>query len=169
MIPTSPRGFTLVETLVAITVLIIAIVGPLYAVHKSVVASYTARDSLIASALAQEGIEYIRQIRDYNYLSSQASWLNGLSNCMTANGCTVEPTTTNAPQTCSASGCSRLYLHTDSLYRQSIAEGPPSRFARKITITQVNANEIIVTAEVTWTTLRVSYTTTVSERLYNWL
>jgi type II secretory pathway pseudopilin PulG len=33
------RGFTLVETLVAITVLIVAIVGPLYAVHKSIAAS----------------------------------------------------------------------------------------------------------------------------------
>ncbi len=94
------RAFTLVETLVAITILLIAIVGPLYTLHKSVLASYTARDKLIASALAQEGLEYIRAVRGDNYLSGR-TWLAGVdgtsngsnsANCISSS-CTVDQST----------------------------------------------------------------------------
>lgn len=95
------KGFTLVETLVAITVLALALVGPFSAVENSLFGSYVARDQLVAAALAQEGVEYIRSIRDNNYLNGR-SWVdgfNGYSQCysssigVTPSGtCTVDPT-----------------------------------------------------------------------------
>lgn len=75
---TPPRrtsaGFTLVETMVAVSIIMLSIAGPVYTAQRSIIAATTARDQLIASYLAQEGIEYMRMLRDYEYLSEvQAS------------------------------------------------------------------------------------------------
>ena len=58
------RGFTLIETLVAITILLVAIVGPMSAIGTSLSQMSISRDQIIAINLAQEGIEAIRQERD---------------------------------------------------------------------------------------------------------
>ncbi len=62
-------GFTLVETLVAITILLLAIGGPMFAVSQSLKSSYYARDQITAFYLAQDAIEYIRNLRDENALT----------------------------------------------------------------------------------------------------
>lgn len=164
-------AFTLVETLVAITVLVIAIVGPLYAIHRSVIASYAARDNLIATSLAQEAVEYVRSIRDTNYLSGR-SWLTGLDACLNANGCVVDPGTgTITVCGAGASGCPTLALHpTTRLYTQNSGL-PQTRFRRKILIEPVGSGgtQVKVTVTVTWSTERVGYTATVVEHIYNWL
>lgn len=64
------RGFTLIETMIAITILTLAMAGPLYTASRSIVAAQTARDQLTASYLAQEGIEYARMMRDNQYLAA---------------------------------------------------------------------------------------------------
>ncbi|MEA2701634.1 MAG: hypothetical protein QOE22_343 [Candidatus Parcubacteria bacterium] len=173
MMTRSLKGFTLIETMVAITVLIIAVVGPLYAVHKSLIASYTARDSLIATALAQEGMEYVRSVRDGNYLTGQSNWLNGLSACTITGaegpsdyGCDVD-VSTQALTACSSSGCAPLRLDTSYRYRQA-ATGTVTRFSRKVIVASVSANEVTVTTTVSWSTLRIPYSVTVTEHLYNW-
>ncbi|HEY0011193.1 MAG TPA: prepilin-type N-terminal cleavage/methylation domain-containing protein [Candidatus Paceibacterota bacterium] len=176
--PTNHRGFTLVETLVAITILVMAVVGPLYAVHRSVIASYTARDALIATALAQEGVEYIRSVRDTNYLSEQ-DWLTNLSPCVVNGsegpsdyGCAVDPNpTTPVIQACASQGgggCAKLKLDGASRYR--IGAGTDTSFSRKVTITPVGSGgtEVELTVTVSWSTLRIPYTVTVREHLYKW-
>lgn len=60
------KGFTLIETLIAVTVLSFAITGPMYIAQKGIEASIYARDEITASYLAQEAIEYIRFVRDSN-------------------------------------------------------------------------------------------------------
>lgn len=57
-------GFTILETLVAIAILIIAITGPLAIVAQSLRSSYFSRDQITAYYLAQEAIEYVRNTRD---------------------------------------------------------------------------------------------------------
>lgn len=61
-------GFTLIETMVAVSILAIAVAGPLVTASRAMVAAQTARDQLIASHLAQEGVEYVRALRDNAYL-----------------------------------------------------------------------------------------------------
>ena len=68
-----PKAFTLVETLVAIGVLMIAIVGPFTEVEHALTASDVARDQLVGTSLAQEGLEYVLSIRDGNYLYNRAN------------------------------------------------------------------------------------------------
>lgn len=64
------KGFTLIETLVAITVLTIAIVAPMTLTSQALSAAMYARDQVTAFHLAQEAIEAVRSIRDANILSN---------------------------------------------------------------------------------------------------
>ena len=54
------RGFTLVETLAAITLIMVAIVAPMGLTVQSLSVAYYARDQITASNLAQEGIEAVK-------------------------------------------------------------------------------------------------------------
>lgn len=63
-------GFTLIETLVAVSLLVIAIVAPMSLVAQSLSTAVYARDQITAYNLAQEGIEAVRAVRDHNILSN---------------------------------------------------------------------------------------------------
>ena len=64
----SLTGFTLIETVIALTVIIAAIVGPFTLVTRGIFNFFSAKNKLIAINLAQEGIELVRLIRDNNIL-----------------------------------------------------------------------------------------------------
>jgi type II secretory pathway pseudopilin PulG len=77
-------AFTLIETLVAISILTIAITGPLAIIAQALRSSYFARDQITAYYLAQEAIEYIRNQRDMNGLKgvdapASEEWLDGVA------------------------------------------------------------------------------------------
>lgn len=173
---TAMRGFTLVETLVAITVVVTAMVGPLYAVQQSLNASRTAREQLIASSLAQEGVEYVRTIRDSNYLyvlrtSSPRSWLfgfdgtGGSENCITA-ACVIDPT-----QNTVSRSVGPLYLSPTNLYTQVAIVPTPTKYTRTVLLTPVSGSvtEMTLTVIVTWTSKNQTRNVTITERLHNWL
>ncbi len=58
------KGFTLIETLVAVSLLTVAIVAPMSLAAQSLASAYYARDQITAFYLAQEAIEALRSIRD---------------------------------------------------------------------------------------------------------
>jgi len=64
------RGFTLIETLVAVSLLAVAITAPMTLTLKSLSAAYYARDQITAFHLAQEAIESVRHTRDHNILET---------------------------------------------------------------------------------------------------
>lgn len=179
MMKTRPKGFTLVETLVAISILMISIAGPYYSVYKAVQTTYIARDKLIATALSQEGIEYVRNKRDSNYLynlahpTAKVDWLNGLSACKGAGAkCTVDATVSSAPVGCNNGTCTALYTDTTSnWYTQAQTPNTAvTRYTRSVNITDVTANEeTIVTVTVSWQNSHITNSIVVTEHLYNWL
>lgn len=69
----SQGAYSLVEVLVAISILLLALVGPMTIAAKGLQASYYAREQAQATFLAQEGIEMIVAIRNEELLGS----LNG--------------------------------------------------------------------------------------------
>ena len=62
-------GFTLIETLIAITVMLIAVVAPMSLAQDGITAARLAQDQIVAFYLAQEGVEATRNMRDYNKLN----------------------------------------------------------------------------------------------------
>ncbi len=65
----SERGMTLIETLVAVTILTVAIVAPMQLTISSLASANYARDQILAANLAQEAIESVRSKRDGNILT----------------------------------------------------------------------------------------------------
>jgi type II secretory pathway pseudopilin PulG len=71
------KGFTIVESLVAISLLVISIAGPLSLAAKGIGYSSYARDEITAFYLANEALDVIRYIRDTNTSAGGPdSWLN---------------------------------------------------------------------------------------------
>lgn len=93
--PQSSPGFSLVEVLVAISLLLLALVGPMTFMTRSSASSEIATQQAVATFLAQEGIEVTQQVRDEEFLrwfndSSHQAWTeftNQISACMDPNGC----------------------------------------------------------------------------------
>lgn len=155
------KGFTLIETLVAVTVIAIAIVGPFFAVQTALTASYTSRDQLIAASLAQEGVEYIRHVRDNNFLASR-SWLFGL------NSCRPGPCVVDATQNTISSTVTPLYLSSTNIYTQQVT-GTQTRFTRTVQIVDISATEVRVTVTVSWNSHGATRSVQIVDRLTDWL
>lgn len=72
------RGFTLVETVVALALIMATLVGPVALVVRGIHVFTPSQDKLIALNLAQEGIELVRLVRDNNmacdFLNGEDPW-----------------------------------------------------------------------------------------------
>ncbi|HAO65029.1 TPA: hypothetical protein DCQ44_03565 [Candidatus Taylorbacteria bacterium] len=92
-------GFSLIETLIAVSILMIAITGPLALVQAGLFSSIHQRNEVTAVFLAQEAIEYVKSVRDANsytqYTTDPVPWLTlpigGDLLTLCAVGCYVDP------------------------------------------------------------------------------
>jgi type II secretory pathway pseudopilin PulG len=80
------NGFTLIEALVAISLLMTAMASAISVTQKSLSSSVLSRDQMTASFLAQDGLEAVKNIRDHIAISTSGSWLAGLENCECSSG-----------------------------------------------------------------------------------
>lgn len=161
------RGFTLVEALVALTLLTVGLIPAFVQATESLKLSLTIKNTLIAGHLAQEGAELVRSMRDANWFTG-APFSQGLTDC--AAGCTVEYTSTEP-----APLGSNPALQLDALTGMyQYAKGDPSPFHRRITIAPVDTTAkpgqagLRVTTEVTWTERKNSKTFTLESYIFDW-
>lgn len=87
----SCAGFTIIETLVSVSILLLIIVAPLTLAERSLASADAAGVQVTAVYLAQEAIEFVRNVRDTNMLMG-SSWLNRLDDCLNGAQCDVDPT-----------------------------------------------------------------------------
>jgi len=163
------EGFSLVETLVAISILLIVIVGPMTISSKAAKSSTFATEQVQAFFLAQEGLELAQKMRDdfllTNFGSSgfSTTWeddfINFNNNCFTT-GCGLawdnsSVTSLVTPVLCINTNC-RLYLSPTpahrSRYTHVTASNTITPFARVITFTADNPGGVKVVSKVTWRT-----------------
>lgn len=162
------RGFTMVETLVAVAILMISIAGPLTIANKGLTAAIYAKDQMVASFLAQDAMEYIKNIRDNNVISG-GGWLSNLSNCDETNKCTIDTSngliSAGIGASCSGDEC-RLY-DSGSSYTMS-ASGAKSKFNRDFYLKSVVADkESTVIVEVEWFNGTVGNRVTLQSEIFN--
>lgn len=146
-------GFTLVETLVAIAILLVAIVGPMSIAQKGAQSAYYANEQMTAVFLAQEALEAVRKVRDDNGLltlkykttggadgtSNSEKWyadLVALSTCTTASGCDYNVNSETFSRDCSTSNECTLHESqgaSDIVYGYD-SSWPLSKYERKIVV-----------------------------------
>lgn len=165
------KGFTLVESIVAIFILLIAIVMPMAVVARALFTANYAQDQITATYLAQEGVELVRNVRDNNVLSGSALWDQGsLSGCYTVSGCYVDAVhISNIVNVCSGvcpyvqednSGGISWYGNDNSWSN--------TKYIRTVKLSKVSDYEIRVTATVVWATRGGDRTVLVEDVLTNW-
>jgi type II secretory pathway pseudopilin PulG len=183
-------GLTLVETLVAISIFTIALVGMLNITGGSISDTNYAKDKIVANYLASEGIEYIRNLRDTYNLYEANGWdgfLNHIKICSIDNktGCYINPQNidfTNQTQPmkslevneCAGGNCPNFYFQPELVkYKYNYESGNITSFSRKIFIEEILTQnsldkEILVTSTVSFATGRRSSSVTFKTYLKNW-
>ncbi len=172
----SEKGFSLVETLVAITILLLVIIGPMTISSRTAQSTSFSSEQVIAFFLAQEGAELAQKARDdlllrqflssndplylNNYWSIFSNQNGAYRECYEPAGCGLEITGNNSgslitPLDCGTFDLCRLYLDESagnirSHYTHTSTAGDPTIFTRKIFFDWDGIDQVKVTSQVTW-------------------
>lgn len=159
------KGFTLIEALVAITILTISIAGPITIASRGMTSAMFARDQITAFYLAQEAVEFIRNKRDENNIKGNV-WIDGLSECLDGKVCIID-SKNNEINECIGGICPVLkYNNSTAFY--SYDSGEDSNFTREIRIATVNVKEIAITTTMSWSSGSIIKSFTVKEHILDW-
>ncbi len=159
------KGFSLLETTVALAVLLTSVVGPLTLASFSLRSASVAKNSLIAAGLAQEGFELVRTARSSNVLKN-VDWLTDLGFCLNSSGCTIDAKDLSVGN-CGAACQDFLFDLSLNLYNYET--GDLTNFSRKIKITEtVAGREIRVDVTVSWKEKFGAQSFDLSGSLFNW-
>ena len=181
------KGFTILEVITAIFILSIGVGASLSLINQTLSAATLVEQKLIASYLAQEGIEIVRNIRDTNWLQSRdltktSLWDDGLL----LGGWQADYTTLTFTGTefvnedcgnidhynCQVDNDDFLYLQTNDFYGYEPSSAQ-TRFRRKITIAEIDPlnpdpNKRKVIVEVKWEERGRTHSFTALEYITNW-
>jgi Tfp pilus assembly protein PilX len=157
------RGFTLVEALVALTLLTVGLIPAFRQASDSIILAGLVRNSLIANNLAQEGAEVVRSLRDANWFTGN-QFSTGLDSCTT--GCAVEFDSTALLGSAFAAAPLKLDPQT-GLYQY--ATGADTVFRRQVIITPVGDHELVVIVRIQWPERSGQRTHEIEYHLYDWL
>jgi len=168
------EGFSLVETLVAVGILAVAVIGALTAAQSGISSSIFSKDQVIAFYLAQEAVEEIRNIRDENALNGR-SWLEGITHlssdpCYFGNSCYVDTLNTPPLTRCSAGegSCPTLRQNTETGFYGYDLDWVAVSFRREVTISSINVNEVSVLVTIDWSKGIIDRQFRVRENILNW-
>ena len=151
-------GFTLIETIVAVGIIVIGLVSALTLITNSLFYVSNIGDRLIAANLTAEGLEVVRNIRDNNWLQ-ELPWNSGLAD---GDYQTSYDSTVLSPY----SGNPLLFDGGSGLYNYS--SGANTLYVRKISISNLSVYEIRVVSTVTWQRRGITYSNSAESHLFNW-
>ncbi|OGI63766.1 hypothetical protein A2914_01160 [Candidatus Nomurabacteria bacterium RIFCSPLOWO2_01_FULL_41_21] len=182
-------GFTLVETLVAISIFTLSVLVMLVVLGGGISDANHSKNKLVASYLAQEGIELMRSLRDtYVLYGGDTGWTDfqtAIVNCGAGasaggSGCylydqnsLVPPITEIEIYDCTPSGgfpCQELnYSEGDGYSYDQDVGNVGSGFARVILVEDVNQKEKKITSTVHWFRGTNDYKVSFSSYLFDWM
>ena len=161
----SHTGFSLIETVVAIAILLVVISGIMNLVYQGATSSQSQQERITATYLASEAIEFIRADRDSYWLDDIGSntfdgWLskNNITACQSADGCRIDARVGGQEIADCSGDCPVLEYNRNSKvygYESGIV-WTSSRYRRTVEIESLDHNndgnddEAIITATVTW-------------------
>lgn len=155
------KGITLIEVMVALLFLSIGLIPLLSAIVTSISLATRIKNNLIASNLAQEGVEVARSLRDKAWMD-KASFTRDIPDGNYLISWNSSALISYDPNT-------YVKISPTSIYSQSI--GADTIFKRKLTIAKIVSAcncEVQVTSQVTWTEKTKSRSITVEDHLFDW-
>lgn len=171
------NGFTIVETLVSLSIFSISVIALVVVSAKGISDSSISKNRLTATYLAQEGLELMRNKRDTAIIADSANgWINFQSSTQECSpslgGCDIDPIN-EAIYKCSTGSC---IIQSDSVtgyYGHGSTNGVNSIFKRVITLEEPttwgsNPNEYQMIVTVTWTQGVSPQSVKLVENIYNW-
>lgn len=183
------KGFTLVESLVAVSILSISVAAIFTAVQMSLKTSLTAKDQITAIYLSQEAMEFIKNVRDENALNSlngvAVNWLHGLSENSSdpcwygADGTGQKVCTLDVYKGISGGGvaaCSGGFGTCPNLNHDSVTglfgyttgeTWKPTNFKREIKLVANGSNSVDVTIHMQWVSSGITKTFQVTGSVFN--
>jgi prepilin-type N-terminal cleavage/methylation domain-containing protein len=169
------RAFTLIETLVALTIIVFAVSAPMTLASQSLSSAFYARDQITASHLAQEAIEVIRARRDANAIAIAQGDVRDVMLGIPVSGSDfiVNAIDGSMDSAVCIGGACPVLQNNGSLY----GYGPgtdwrDTRFTRTVRIETVdsNAQEYRVVVVMKWQSgFYAVRTFTLKENLYRWI
>ena len=188
------KAFTLVEALVAISILMIAIASPMTLVQKGLSTAILSKDQMIAAFLAQDAIEGIKNVRDQIAISqTTGDWLAGTGNlsltpcvCNPSNNencnfdilsglkfCTVDTTTFPILIISNPNNATlKITKDNNGNFTKYDYSGPDTaKFSRYINIVKTNGlggNEAVANVRVSWDSPQGSQKIDIQDFIYNY-
>lgn len=154
----SMKGFTIIETLIAVTILMLVTTGVIFALGNSLRTTVGSDVRIQAELLAEEGTELVRAIKDSNLLQQKLFYLT-INTCTASVPCYVVNDGAALPELKPCSGtCPALKISALG-YGHQAAATTASPFTRTITVDTLNTDSNGRPSEI-----RVNSTVTYQER-----
>ncbi len=157
------KGFSLVGVIVAFFIAIVGIVSVLALFSISLKGFTVAQDKLVASHLAQEGIETVRYIRRLNE-DSESRWSNWYDSLFP--GSRNYRVVYDNNNLISYSD-TPLKINSSGFYQYDSGEN--TKFYRKLTLQKIASNQLKVIVEIKWLDRNGEWSYLIAEdRLWDW-
>jgi type IV pilus modification protein PilV len=158
------KGFTLIEVLAAMFILVMGVLGVFGLISRTVTFNSSVNSQLVASYLAQEGLELVRNIRDANLLKIHkgvgGQWNDGLTSCASGCGADYNDTVLGGFQSTPLKLNNGFYTYD---------AGTDTIFTREIVIDSAAADVLKVAVDVSWVDKGNTHHVLGATELYNWL
>lgn len=186
------KGFTLLETLVAIFILMLALNSLFSLTTNNFFAAKYAKNESTSIYLTQEAIDYIRNDRDSIAFQGVHDWNTFLSHygdyntgtgCYSIDGCTIDATDWNfgssveecmqVPPDFGVVPCKTFFLNDSSLtgsyytYTYQPTNQSTTKMKRQIKMVY-NGSELFITVNLEWLNGEVPRTTSLNASLLQW-
>ncbi|MEK7062170.1 MAG: hypothetical protein AAB504_02205 [Patescibacteria group bacterium] len=134
------KGYLLIESVVAITLLVIGFLGMLSLLSNSIALNRVVNDQFIANYLAMEGIEVVKNIVDGNIIQGKP-WNENINN----GDFEVDYTSSQLENN------QQRYISFDAINnRYNYQIGVQTAFKRSVSIEFIDPNEIKINSIVKW-------------------
>lgn len=162
-------GFSILEVIIAILIISIGMIGVLSLITQNIQVQYIGKNDLIASQLAQEGLELVRNIRDENWLVGAGgdTWKSGNGdanmNIVQDGGYAID----YSGVIVDVDSIDNAGLKIDAADFYAHGAGQATAFYRLITVVD-NAEYLEVESKVRWKERGRTHDYTIKTLLYNW-
>jgi type II secretory pathway pseudopilin PulG len=168
-------GFTLIETIVALGLITGGVAAATTLTLQVISNVAVSKNKLAALNLAQEGIEFVRQIRDTNEIKNN-SWDQGITQGACSANYEID-LSSGAPTR--VPNADRYLLYPDSKGLFGYDSGSQTIFKRVVTVEKPcagswgrsevpDAQELRIISTVTWTERSAAKSVSLEEVLYDW-